>query len=147
AYRQRQSPHPPPLSLSLSLSQCFLSSLDPPTHHCGQGAIGPSQGVPSQDITWPMGAQVDTAHADQENETEEPSCDSPSPPPLAHSLEEEDEEHPIEHGRRQGVATGKTMGGMKERLGRQDVRGPRAVNRLFHPALQQGDAESIEDKK
>ena len=94
-----------------------------------------------------MGAQVDTAHADQENEEEEPSCDSPPPPPVVHSLEEEDKEHPIKHGRRQGVATRKTMGGMKERLGRQGVRWSRAVNRLFHPALQQGDAESIEDQK
>lgn len=94
-----------------------------------------------------MGAQVDTAHADQENEEEEPSCDSPPPPSVAHSLEEEDEEHPIKHGRRQGVATGKTMGGMKERLGRQGVRWSRAVNRLFHPAFQQGDAESIEGEK
>ena len=65
-----------------------------------------------------MGAQVDTAHANQENEEEEPSCDSPPPPPVVHSLEEEDKEHPIKHGRRQGVATGKTMGGMKEGSGR-----------------------------
>ena len=65
-----------------------------------------------------MGAQVDTAHADQENEEEEPSCDSPPPPPVVHSLEEEDKEHPIKYGRRQGVATRKTMGGMKESSGR-----------------------------
>jgi len=57
--------------------------LHPPIHRCGQRAIGYSQGIPSQNVTRPMGTKVDPAYADQQNEQEEPARDPPLPPPTA----------------------------------------------------------------
>src|SRR2546425_12298678 len=59
--------------------------LHPPIHRCGQRAIGYSQGIPSQNVTRPMGTKVDPAHADQQNEQEEPARNPPLPPPTAPS--------------------------------------------------------------